>query len=122
MRNFSGEKRTVMTLVTLRPALLRPRIRLVVCSSLSASAILGWSAEALSQSYPAKPVRVIVPLAAGGPTDVLARTISQNLAETWGQGVVIDNPQQESTRAFLGRFKASSEAASSSSNVVTAVA
>jgi len=44
------------------------------------------------------------------------------VAECGPPGVVIDNPQQESTRAFLGRFKASSEAASSSSNVVTAVA
>jgi polar amino acid transport system ATP-binding protein len=45
------------------------------------------------------------------------------VAECGPPGVVIDNPQQESTRAFLGRFKASSEAASSSNNnVVTAVA
>ena len=52
---------------------------------------LCWGTLALSQAYPAKTVRVIVPLAAGGPTDVLARTISQNLTDTWGQAVVIDN-------------------------------
>jgi polar amino acid transport system ATP-binding protein len=45
------------------------------------------------------------------------------VAECGPPGVVIDNPQQESTRAFLGRFKASSEATSSGSNsVVAAVA
>ena len=43
------------------------------------------------QAYPGKPIRVIVPLAAGGPTDVLARTISQRITESWGQQVVIDN-------------------------------
>ncbi len=56
-----------------------------------ACAMLGWNAASLSQTYPAKPVRVIVPLAAGGPTDVLARTISQSLGENWGQVMVIDN-------------------------------
>lgn len=58
---------------------------------LVAGAALASSADALSQTYPSKPVRVIVPLAAGGPTDVLARTISQNLSETWGQVMLIDN-------------------------------
>jgi tripartite-type tricarboxylate transporter receptor subunit TctC len=56
-----------------------------------AGAALASSADALSQTYPSKPVRVIVPLAAGGPTDVLARTISQNLGETWGQVMLIDH-------------------------------
>jgi tripartite-type tricarboxylate transporter receptor subunit TctC len=56
-----------------------------------AGAALASSADVFSQTYPSKPVRVIVPLAAGGPTDVLARTISQNLSETWGQAMVIDN-------------------------------
>ena len=43
------------------------------------------------QAYPSKAIRIIVPLAAGGPTDVLARTISQRITESWGQPVVIDN-------------------------------
>jgi len=56
-----------------------------------AAATLGLPASAGAQAYPTKPVRIIVPLAAGGPTDVLARTISQNLSETWGEGVIVDN-------------------------------
>lgn len=80
-----------MTVVTLQPAQSRVGISRAICASLVACAIFGWSAEALPQSYPAKPVRVIVPLAAGGPTDVLVRTISQNLGESWGQVMVIDN-------------------------------
>ncbi|MGZ5126109.1 MAG: Bug family tripartite tricarboxylate transporter substrate binding protein [Burkholderiales bacterium] len=41
--------------------------------------------------YPSKPVRMIVPFAPGGSTDVIARLIGQKLSEVWGQQVVIDN-------------------------------
>ena len=44
-----------------------------------------------AQSYPAKPIRMVVPLAAGGPGDVLTRTMGQKLAEQTGQTVFIDN-------------------------------
>ncbi len=43
------------------------------------------------QSYPTKPIRLIVPFPAGGQTDVVARTISQKLSESFGQQVVVDN-------------------------------
>lgn len=46
---------------------------------------------AIAQTFPAKPLRIIVPLAAGGPGDVLARAAGQKLAEQVGQPVVIDN-------------------------------
>ena len=47
--------------------------------------------HAPAQTYPAKPIRVIVPLAAGGPGDVLARAVGQKLSEQVAQAVVIDN-------------------------------
>src|SRR5258706_7061022 len=48
--------------------------------------------NALGQAqYPAKAVRIIVPLAAGGPSDLLARAVGQKLSEAWGHAVVIDN-------------------------------
>jgi len=44
-----------------------------------------------AQSYPSRPIRVIVPSAAGGGADIVARLIGQKLAERWGQQVIVDN-------------------------------
>ena len=46
---------------------------------------------AQSQAYPSRPVRLIVPYAAGGPVDSMARLLTPRLAELWGQQIVIDN-------------------------------
>ena len=46
---------------------------------------------AAAQTYPAKPVRVIVPYAAGGGTDTVARFIAQQITPQWGQQMVVDN-------------------------------
>ena len=42
-------------------------------------------------NYPARPIRIIVPSAAGGPTDITARAIAQRMTEDWGQQIIIDN-------------------------------
>ena len=57
-------------------------------------AVLGvslWSALVGAQTWPSKPVRIIVPFTAGSATDILARTFGQKLQEYWGQPVVIEN-------------------------------
>jgi tripartite-type tricarboxylate transporter receptor subunit TctC len=46
---------------------------------------------ALAQSFPTKPVRIIVPQTPGGASDALARMIGQKLSERWGQPVVVEN-------------------------------
>ena len=52
---------------------------------------LGATGPAAAQAWPAKPVRLVVPFAAGGATDVVARILGQKLGELWGQSVVIEN-------------------------------
>ena len=58
------------------------------------SLLLGFlfsGGAAFAQGYPDRPVKIIVPFAPGGATDVLARTIGQKLGEAWGQQVVVEN-------------------------------
>ena len=52
---------------------------------------LAMPAAAISQGYPSKPVRLIVPYGVGGASDVLARVLGAKLQAVWGQGVVVEN-------------------------------
>jgi tripartite-type tricarboxylate transporter receptor subunit TctC len=53
-------------------------------------ALLALVTNAYAQQYPSKPIRLVVGFAAGGPSDVAARTIAQKLTEKWGQQVIVD--------------------------------
>lgn len=52
---------------------------------------LGWSALVAAQPYPAKPVHIVVPVAAGGAPDVVARLLAERLTLRWEEPVVVDN-------------------------------
>ena len=54
-------------------------------------------ATAMAQSWPTKPVRIIVPYTAGGGTDAVARGLAHQLSEVWGQQVVVENRPGGST-------------------------
>jgi tripartite-type tricarboxylate transporter receptor subunit TctC len=53
--------------------------------------ILGVAQPAFSQNFPSKPIRIVVPSPAGGPSDVGARVVGERLSASWGQPVVIEN-------------------------------
>lgn len=59
--------------------------------AMAAAFSLAAAAETYAQTYPAKPVRILVPFSAGSQTDVLARLIGGKLAENSGQQAVVDN-------------------------------
>jgi tripartite-type tricarboxylate transporter receptor subunit TctC len=46
---------------------------------------------AMAQTYPSKPIRLVIPFTPGGSTDILGRVVGQSLTEAWGQQVVLDN-------------------------------
>jgi len=57
-----------------------------------AGAVLGRVTEVVAQgAFPERPVRVVVPFAAGGGVDVIARMVGEKLGRDWGQSVVVDN-------------------------------
>ncbi len=49
------------------------------------------TAQNAAANFPNRPIKIVVPFPAGGPTDINARIIGQKLSEAWGQGVVIEN-------------------------------
>jgi tripartite-type tricarboxylate transporter receptor subunit TctC len=51
----------------------------------------GMSALALAQTYPSKPIKLVIPFPAGGATDIIGRTLAQKLGERLGQNVIVDN-------------------------------
>ena len=66
-------------------------MRACAAGALIAAALLAASAGAAAQSYPERPVRVLIAFPAGGTIDTLGRIIAQKLTEAWGQNVVIEN-------------------------------
>src|SRR5262244_666255 len=71
-----------------KPVLTRTLLRVAACASLAA---LATAPSALAQSYPARPIKVIVPFPAGATTDIVARLVATRVSETIGQPLVVEN-------------------------------
>ena len=66
--------------------------RRLVLAAAAAAGLATLPATVLAQAaYPAKPITMIVPFAAGGPTDALARVLTQKMGEKLGQQIIVEN-------------------------------
>ena len=63
----------------------------IICKALAGFGLVTIAAAAGAQTYPDRPIRVLLPVPAGGTPDVLARTVTPGMAELLGQQLVIDN-------------------------------
>jgi tripartite-type tricarboxylate transporter receptor subunit TctC len=61
------------------------------CVGIALAMVVGEAAVASAQQYPVRPITMIVPFAAGGPTDVLARILGQHMGQSLGQQIVVEN-------------------------------
>ena len=65
------------------------RYRLAASAAALAAAALGQ--RSAQQGYPTKPITIVVPAAAGGPTDTVARLIGESMSRTLGQQIMVEN-------------------------------
>ena len=66
--------------------------RIITIFAMAAIATFSLQEPAVAQSWPTRPLTLVVPFAAGGPSDVAARIIAQRMSELLGQQVVVENP------------------------------
>jgi tripartite-type tricarboxylate transporter receptor subunit TctC len=66
-------------------------VHAVVAALALVPSLVAFASSALAQAWPAKPVRILVAFAPGGPSDVAARLVSAKLTEVWNQQVLVEN-------------------------------
>jgi tripartite-type tricarboxylate transporter receptor subunit TctC len=77
--------------------------RLVLAAAIAACLIRGFTAAADAQGYPTRPLTIVVPFAAGGPTDTIARIVGQAMGVKLGQTVLIENVTGAAGSIGVGR-------------------
>ena len=71
--------------------------------SLATVVFLGISSTAMAQTYPSRPITMVVPFAAGGPTDTVARIVADHMRVSLGQSIIIENVVGASGTVGTGR-------------------
>ncbi len=71
--------------------------RIITLAALVAASLTFSSPALHAETYPARPVRMVVPYAAGGGVDIVARAVGQKMATVLGQPVIVDNKPGAST-------------------------
>ncbi|HET7032510.1 MAG TPA: tripartite tricarboxylate transporter substrate-binding protein, partial [Casimicrobiaceae bacterium] len=66
-------------------------LRKCAMGALALVALLGCAAQSIAQEYPSRPVTLMVPYAAGGPTDIVARSLGQTMGKALQQTILIEN-------------------------------
>ena len=80
----------------------------IAMTAMTAAPLAGTSPAAAQQAYPNRPITIIVPFAAGGPTDVLARLLGERIRAALGQPVLIENVTGAGGSIGVGRAVQSS--------------
>ena len=70
----------------------------VLAAGLWVSSTAVFAQSTAAQNFPVKPVRYVVPFAAGTGNDIVGRLIGDRLTRMWGQQVIVDNRDRKSTR------------------------
>ncbi len=65
--------------------------RRITACAFAAAALLAHPQAQADETYPGRPIHIVIPFPAGGPADIAARIIGQRMSEEWGQPVVVDN-------------------------------
>jgi tripartite-type tricarboxylate transporter receptor subunit TctC len=82
-----------------RPSVLRLTSHLTLC----VAALLAVSQAAWAQAYPTRPITIVVPFTAGGPTDALVRTLSERMQHSLGQPLIVENVTGAAGTIGVGR-------------------
>jgi len=69
----------------------------------AALAVLTLSGQALAQNFPSRPITIIVPFSAGGPSDAMARILAERIKVTLGEAVLVENVTGAGGSVGVGR-------------------
>lgn len=78
-------------------------MRRICLIALMAAGLAGMNSNAGAQAYPSRPITLVVPFPAGGPLDILARTLSERMRGSLGQSIIVDNVAGASGSIGTGR-------------------